>query len=89
MRIWLAIIGICASIAAFSPRAEAQNYPWCANYGSPMGDGGTNCGFTTREQCLATVSGIGGSCDRNTQYVPPAGSAAPHRRRYHRQHAND
>jgi uncharacterized protein DUF3551 len=89
MRIWLAIIGICASIAAFSPRAEAQNYPWCANYGSPMGDGGTNCGFTTREQCLATVSGIGGSCDLNTQYVAPAGSAAPHRRRYHRQHAND
>jgi hypothetical protein len=27
--------------------------------------------FTTFQQCLDTVSGIGGSCNRNTQYVAP------------------
>ena len=89
MRAWRVAIGICAAMAAFGARAEAQNYPWCANYGSAMGDGGTNCGFTTREQCLATVSGIGGSCDRNTQYVPPTGSSAPSHRRHYRRNAND
>lgn len=84
MKLWLATFGICAAMAVLSPRAEAQNYPWCAYYGSPFGDGGgTNCGFATREQCLATVSGIGGSCERNTQYVPPAGPSAPRYRRHH------
>jgi hypothetical protein len=36
---------------------------------------------------LATVSGIGGTCDRNTQYVPPPGPRAPADRR-HRGHRN-
>jgi hypothetical protein len=82
--------------AAASTRAEAQNYPWCAYYG--RGDG-TNCGFTTFEQCMATVSGIGGFCNINTQYVPPPGLRAPsprgpstrarsvHRRHKHSRHS--
>jgi hypothetical protein len=44
----------------------AENYPWCADYSG----GGTNCGFVTFDQCLATVRGIGGFCNPNTQYVP-------------------
>jgi hypothetical protein len=35
--------------------------------------GGTNCGFTTHQQCMDTISGIGGICQPNTQYVPPPG----------------
>jgi hypothetical protein len=31
---------------------------WCANYVN----GTTNCGFYTFQQCLAAVSGVGGSC---------------------------
>jgi hypothetical protein len=50
--------------------AQAQNYPWCAHYGR---DGGTNCGFTTFQQCTATVSGTGGFCEQNTQYRPQGG----------------
>jgi hypothetical protein len=72
----LVVLGIVVATATIGTGAEAQNYPWCADYGGAFGDGGgTNCGFTTFEQCLATVSGIGGSCDRNTQYVPPPGPA--------------
>ena len=37
-----------------------------------MGDGGRNCGFSTLEQCMATVSGIGGDCERNLFYEGPA-----------------
>ena len=61
--------------------ARAQNYPWCAYYSGSMGGGGTNCGFVTFEQCMATVSGIGGLCMRNTQFVPPPGPRARYLRR--------
>jgi Protein of unknown function (DUF3551) len=86
----LLIVAAILVVAELAPReAEAQNYPWCAYYGGVMGGGGTNCGFTTFQQCLATVSGIGGSCEPNTQYVPPPGPRAPAHRRHHRRPAND
>ena len=56
--------------------AQAQNYPWCAQYGTGMG--GMNCGFVSFAQCMATVSGIGGFCIVNTQYQSPPG---PHSQR--------
>jgi hypothetical protein len=75
MRYLLLGFGLVAATAALGTPAEAQNYPWCAYYGN--GFGGTNCGFTTFEQCEATIYGIGGFCQRNNTYVPPPG---PHRR---------
>jgi len=78
MRLVLSTMGILVATAGFVTPATAQNYPWCAYYGSSMGGGGTNCGFTTFQQCLTTVSGIGGFCDRNTQYVPPPGPTPPY-----------
>jgi hypothetical protein len=68
MRFLLFVLGICAGIVGIGSRAEAQNYPWCAIYGT--GFEGTNCGFVTFQQCLNTVSGIGGFCEPNTQYQP-------------------
>jgi hypothetical protein len=44
-------------------------YPWCAVYSGDAG-GASNCGFLTIEQCRATVSGIGGSCEPNQFYNP-------------------
>jgi hypothetical protein len=81
MRVLLCVAGILTITGATSTPAQAQNYPWCAYYGGTIGGGGTNCGFTTFEQCMATVSGIGGFCDRNTQYQPPAGPHPSVRRR--------
>jgi hypothetical protein len=49
-----------------TPAAAAIEYPWCAQYGGRSG--GRNCGFTTYAQCMATVSGIGGFCERNQFY---------------------
>ena len=68
MPILLLMLGILVAIAAIGTHAQAQNYPWCAIYGS--GGGGRNCGFTTFEQCMATISGIGGTCQQNTTYRP-------------------
>ncbi len=67
--LWLALAIVPAAAVMGSP-AAAQNYPWCAYYGP---DNGENCGFSTYEQCMQDVSGIGGYCVRNNQYVPPAG----------------
>ena len=44
-------------------------YPWCAVYGGRAG-GASNCGFSTWQQCMATVSGIGGFCEPNQFYNP-------------------
>jgi hypothetical protein len=62
-------------------RAEAQNYPWCAIYSGDMG-GAQNCGFTSFQQCLEDVSGIGGFCQLNDTYKPAG--AAPLRYKTHR-----
>jgi hypothetical protein len=69
MRILFLTLALFAVIAGNAARAEAQNYPWCADY---AGFGSQNCGFTTYQQCLAALSGNGGFCNANTQYVPPA-----------------
>ena len=58
-----------ATLTAFSaPAAQAEiEYPWCAYYGR-YGTDATNCGFSTIQQCRATISGIGGHCGRNPRY---------------------
>jgi hypothetical protein len=69
MRVLLFMLAIIVVTAGIGTRAEAQNYPWCADY---AGFGSQNCGFTTFQQCLAALSGNGGFCNANTQYVSPA-----------------
>ena len=76
MRILLFILAIFAVTIGVDSRAQAQNYPWCAIYGGGSAGGGRNCGFTTFEQCLATISGIGGTCQQNTTYQGPASASS-------------
>ena len=76
MKAVLFVSAVLMALAGIGTPADAQNYPWCAYYSGSMGGGGTNCGFVTFEQCMATVSGIGGLCMRNTQFVPPPGPRA-------------
>jgi len=47
-------------VAGAMPAAAAPYHPWCARYFN--GTGVTECVYDTQAQCLATVSGIGGSC---------------------------
>jgi hypothetical protein len=78
MKACLFVSVVLAGAAGISTHADAQNYPWCAYYSGKAG--GTNCGFISFGQCMATVSGIGGICMRNTQFVPPPG---PRQRPWH------
>jgi len=73
MRLLLLMLGIGVCVIGIGTRAEAQNYPWCALYSEGAAGGGTNCGFISFEQCMATARGLGSNCQPNTQYVPPPG----------------
>lgn len=67
------LAGLAAlAISALAPVAPASavEYPWCAQYSGR--NGGRNCGFVNYQQCMATVSGIGGFCERNQFYMPTA-----------------
>jgi hypothetical protein len=81
MKFWLFLVSSIIGLAGAATAAQAQYYPGCAYYGDDMG-GSSNCGFTTYEQCMAALSGNGGFCNRNTQYVPPPGPGAYYRRRH-------
>jgi hypothetical protein len=68
-----------AGLALGAGPAAAQNYPWCANFADGAG---TNCGFTSEQQCRVTIAGSGGYCSQNNQYVPAA-SAQPRAAKHH------
>ncbi len=67
----LGALGVLVIGAAYATPARAQNYPWCAQYGGGFG-GASNCGFISYDQCMQTLSGMGGFCVLNNTYAPPA-----------------
>jgi hypothetical protein len=73
MKLTLFAVGLVATAITTGNPAKAQNYPWCAQYSTGRSGGGMNCGFVSFNQCMATVSGIGGFCIQNNTYVPPPG----------------
>jgi len=61
----LGVLAVIVLLIRVEP-ADAQNYPWCQQ----RGDGATNCGFVTYEQCMGKQ---GSFCYRNPTYQPPTG----------------
>jgi hypothetical protein len=59
----LLVFGIVAATSAMAPMAQAAGTKWCAYYSGS--DGSKNCYFTSYQQCMADVSGKGGSCQRS------------------------
>jgi Protein of unknown function (DUF3551) len=69
MRTISAVVVTAAALMLPAPHgADARDYPWCATYNDETG--ARNCGFETREQCFATISGAGGICGENPAYRP-------------------
>jgi hypothetical protein len=62
---------VAALMGDTRPSAARAWFPWCAQYADRSGI--TECAFTSIEQCLATVRGIGGSCVQN--WYPPPGAS--------------
>ena len=76
MRTLAMLIFAIAAAASFAPRAAhaEKYYPWCAYYD----EWASSCGFTTREQCLATfgklpaaiVACVGGGSNAAGMFYP-------------------
>jgi Protein of unknown function (DUF3551) len=66
----LSTVLVAAALAADLVPAAAQSptsYPWCARM--PKTDGAvTSCYFTSYQQCMTTLSGIGGYCYQSPYY---------------------
>jgi hypothetical protein len=72
-----------ATLSAPRPADAAPYWPWCSQYG-PRSNAHA-CAFASWEQCMQTVSGIGGYCYENRE--PPPATARPRpvrQRRYYR-----
>ncbi len=54
-----------------TPAQSAGSYPVCAVYYGIDATGTPSCSFDTREQCMETISGIGGFCIENQYYHGP------------------
>lgn len=68
MRILFFMLAVFVVTVGISTGAKAENYPWCAYYSK----GCTSCAFSTFEQCMADVSGIGGFVSKTTRISRPA-----------------
>jgi hypothetical protein len=77
----VALMLVTATVFVARPAAAAYNLPWCATY---YDSNVVSCSFTSFEQCMASVSGVGGHCTRNILYPPRVPYAEPHRVRSRR-----
>lgn len=81
---YLIAAGLCAAglvLGAAQPSEAATSYPWCARYGG-YDNAGDTCGFVSYRQCMATVSGTGGLCVRNTNIRAMGAYRGHHRGRH-------
>ena len=68
------IFGLILLIVASATASAEIIYPWCKS----SADGGTNCGFSTLEQCQGGSPGSSAFCNSNPRYQgPPAANPAP------------
>jgi uncharacterized protein DUF3551 len=79
MRTLLALALLAATLSLTQEAgAQGRYYPWCARYSGYS----IVCGFDTFQQCLATISGVGGFCQQNVMPPPVAQSRASRKRKY-------
>jgi uncharacterized protein DUF3551 len=72
----LSVALILPSLAAFDARPAASEIyrPWCAQYYGGNGNGTTNCGFVSYDQCMMTATpGSGAWCVQNPFYLQYGG----------------
>ena len=61
------VVVALAGVASTSAFADART--WCGTFRL----GSTSCGYSSSEECMATVRGLGGFCYPNTSPEPPTG----------------
>jgi hypothetical protein len=64
------LVVVSAALMRITGLASAQSaysYPWCSQLPSAQSDA-TTCYFTNYQQCMTTISGIGGYCYQSPYY---------------------
>lgn len=74
MRAITLILFLAAVIGCVATPVHPQSLPWCAIMDN---DGTTQCNYYTQQQCLQTLSGIGGVCIQNPAGNAPQPAPAP------------
>jgi hypothetical protein len=69
-----ALMGPTDLASAQSP----SSYPWCSRQGT-VDSVTTSCYYTSYQQCMTTISGIGGWCYQSPYYHAPSVRAAKRR----------
>jgi hypothetical protein len=75
----LSLFAIAAALLVEMQVASAQSpysYPWCSQLPAAQSDA-TTCYFTSYQQCMTTISGIGGYCYQSPYYHAAAASQPP------------
>jgi hypothetical protein len=74
---FLAVFGIVVIATASWPARAASVYQWCAR--ARLSEvGALSCGFSNREQCLASLAGYAGNCVENPAYEVLRGQCRRH-----------
>jgi hypothetical protein len=74
MRIPIIVLFMIATVllgeTQVSNAQSPYSYPWCAvpSGGDNSGGGAMSCYYTSWQQCMATLSGIGGNCVESPYY---------------------
>jgi hypothetical protein len=77
----LSLVLLSAALMGPTELASAQSpysYPWCSRQVGRDTDT-TSCYFTSYQQCMTTISGIGGWCYQSPYYHAPSARAAKRR----------
>ena len=70
-RLIFAVLTLVAAVLIQPRSGQAAPYwPWCSSYWNSGNS--RQCAFSSREQCMDTVRGIGGYCYTNPYGPPPA-----------------
>jgi hypothetical protein len=82
------LVLISAALMGPTELASAQSaysYPWCSRQNTKDG-GTTSCYFTSYQQCMTTISGIGGYCYQSPYYHASSAARQPVATSRHRRH---
>jgi hypothetical protein len=86
-RILLTVVATAAALIGATDLASAQSpysYPWCSRQAAKEG-AATSCYFSSYQQCMTTISGIGGYCYQSPYYHARSEyGQAPARSRHYR-----
>ena len=66
------VLGLGATVGGttIAHAQSAYSYPWCAVYGGGHGSGARSCYYASWQQCMTTISGVGGRCIQSPYFDP-------------------